>query len=81
MQRCRFDPVPEFTPDTIEAVWRVLRGFNHGMRVEIEPGIPLDAKTVWDLRRAHVTWPLSLRLIVPDEPDRPESVVRVTRRE
>jgi hypothetical protein len=81
MKRCRIDPMPEFTPDTTEAVWKVLRGLNHGMRVEIEPGILLDAKTVRNLRRAHVTWPLGLRLIVRDEADRPESVVRVARRE
>jgi hypothetical protein len=77
----RIDPMPEYTPDAIEAVWKVLRGLNHSMKVEIEPGIPLAAKTVWDLRRAHATWPPGLRLIVPDEPDRPESVVKVELRE
>jgi hypothetical protein len=73
--------MPEFTPDTIETVWKVLRGLNHRMKVEIEPGIPLDAKTVWDLRRAHATWLPGLRLIVPGEPHRSASVVKVERRE
>ena len=77
----RFGPMPEYTPDTIEAVWKVLRGLNHSMKVEIEPGIPLAAKTVWDLRRAHATWPPGLRLTIPDERDRPESVVKIERRE
>jgi hypothetical protein len=73
--------MPEFTPDTIEAAWKVLRGLPHRMKVEIEPGILLEAKTVWDLRRAHSTWPPGLRLIVPDELDHPDSVVKVDRRE
>jgi len=71
--------MPEYTPETIEAVWKALRGLNYRMKVVIEPGISLEAETVWDLRRARVTWPLGLRLMVPDEPDRPESVVGVTR--
>ena len=72
--------MPEFTPDTIEAVWKVLRGLNHRMKVEIDPGIPLVAKTVWDLRRAHAIWTSGLRLMVPDEPDHTDSVVKVERR-
>lgn len=69
----------EYTPDTIDDVRLVLRGIDHNVRVEIEPGIPLAAKTVWDLR-ARATWPLGLQLILPDEPDRPASVVKVERR-
>jgi hypothetical protein len=30
--------------------------------------------------RARATWPLGLQLIVPDDPDRPESIVQVGRR-
>ena len=70
----------EYTPETIDDVRLVLRGLNHNMKVEIEPGIPLAAKTVWDLR-ARDTWSAGLRLIVPEEPDRPESVVKLERRE
>jgi hypothetical protein len=39
----------------------------------------LAAHTVADLR-ARATWPPGLQLIVPDEPDRPASVVKVERR-
>jgi hypothetical protein len=46
----------EYTPDTMGDLRLVLRGLHQNMKVEIEPGIPLDAKTVWDLRRAHATW-------------------------
>ena len=68
----------QYNPDTIEDVRNVLRGFSHRMKVEIEPGIPLAAKTLADLR-ARTSWPPGLRLIVPVEPDRPESVVKVQR--
>ena len=70
----------QYSPDTIEGLCKVLRGLSHRTKVEIEPGIPLAAKTLADLR-ARASWPPGLRLIVPDEPDRPESVVRVDRRE
>jgi len=69
-----------FAPDTIDDVRLVLRGLHRNVKVDIEPGIPLAAKTVWDLR-ARDTWPPGLRLIVLDEWDRPDSVVRVERRE
>ena len=68
----------EYTPDTIDDVRLVLRGLEHSVKVEIEPGIPLAAKTVRDLR-ARDNWPAGLRLIVPDEPGRPESAVKVER--
>jgi hypothetical protein len=70
----------QYTPDTIEGLCEVLRGLSHRMKVEIESGIPLAAKTLADLR-GRTSWPPGLRLTVPDEPDRPESVVRVERRE
>ena len=73
-------PMKEYTPDTIDDVRMVLRGLDHRMKVEIEPAIPLAAKTVADLR-ARSSWPPGLRLIVPDEPDRPEGVVKVKHRE
>ena len=72
--------IDPYTPDTIEGVRNVLRGLSQRMKVEIEPGIPLAAKTVADLR-ARTSWPPGLRLIVPDEPDRSESVVKVEHRE
>jgi hypothetical protein len=70
----------EYKPDTIDDVRPVLRGLHQNMKVEIEPGIPLAVKTVWNLR-ARDTWSAGLRLMVPDKPDRPESVVKIGRRE
>ena len=70
----------EYTPDTMDDVRLVLPGLHHNMKVEIEPGVPLSAKTVWDLR-ARGTPPLGLRLILPTEREHPESVLKVERRE
>ena len=72
--------MPQYTPDTIEDVHLALRGLSHCMRVEIEPGVPLAANTVAGLR-ACATWPPGLQLMVPDDPNHPESVVKVERRE
>jgi len=71
--------MPQYAPDNIDAVRLALRGLSHRMEVEVEPGIPLAARTVADLR-ARATWPPGLQLIVPDEPDHPASAVRVERR-
>ena len=71
--------MPQYSPDTIDDVHLALRGLSHRMEVEIERGIPLAAHTVADLR-ARATWPPGLQLIVPDQPDRLASVVRVERR-
>jgi hypothetical protein len=72
--------MPQYKPDTIDDVHLALRGVSHRMKVEIEPGVPLAANTVAGLR-ARASWPVGLMLIVPDEPNRPESVVKVGRRE
>jgi hypothetical protein len=45
-------PMTQYTPDTIEDLCKVLRGLSHRMKVEIEPGIPLAAKTLADLAPA-----------------------------
>ena len=57
--------MPQYAPDTIDDVHLALRGLSHRMEVEVEPGIPLAAHTVADLR-ARATWPPGLQLIVPD---------------
>jgi hypothetical protein len=69
--------IDPYAPDTIEGVRKVLGGLDHTINVEIGPGIPLVAKTVWDLR-ARATWPPGLRLIVPGAPE--ERIVKVERR-
>jgi hypothetical protein len=65
-------------PDS--ATQPVLRSLSHRLKVQIEPGIPLAANTVSGLR-ARAIWPPGLRLVVPDDPDRPDSAVKVERGE
>ena len=68
----------EYTPDTIDDVRMVLRGLDHRMKVEIEPAIPLAAKTAADLR-ALPSWPDGLALDIHIDLDPRFSVVRVER--
>ena len=42
--------MPQYAPDTIDDVRLALREISHRMEVEVEPGIPLAAHTVADLR-------------------------------
>ncbi len=73
------DPM-RYTPKTIGDLRIVLRGLDPNMTVEVEPNIPLAAKTVADLRDL-TAWPRGLILIVPRDRGRPDSVVTVQRRE
>jgi hypothetical protein len=66
--------MPQYTPDAMDDVRLALRGLS--MEVEVETGIPLTAHMVADLR-ARATWPPGSQLIVPEQPDRPASAIRV----
>jgi divalent metal cation (Fe/Co/Zn/Cd) transporter len=57
---------------------RLLLGYRDNMRVEIESGIAVTAKTVVDLR-ALATWPNGLVLDIHVDLDPRLSVVRVER--
>ena len=56
----------------------LLLGYRDNMRVEIEPGVPLTAKTVADLR-ALPTWPDDMVLNIHIDLDPRLSIVRVER--
>ena len=56
----------------------LLLGYRDNMRVEIEPGVPLTAKTVADLR-ALPTWPDGMVLNIHIDLDPRLSIVRVER--
>ncbi len=45
-----------YSANTIEEMQKLLLGYRDNMRVEVENGIPVTAKTVADLR-AVSTWP------------------------
>jgi hypothetical protein len=56
----------------------LLLGYRDNMRVEIEPGVPLTAKTVADLR-ALPTWPDGMVINIHIDLDPRLSIVRVER--
>jgi hypothetical protein len=68
----------QYSADTIEERQRLLLGYRDNMRVQIETGVALTAKTVADLR-ALPTWPDGLALNIHIDLDPRLSVVRVER--
>ena len=67
-----------YSANTIEDMQNLLLGYRDNMRVEIEPGVPLTAKTVADLR-ALPTWPDGMVLNIHIDLDPRLSIVRVER--
>ena len=67
-----------YPAETVEAMRKHLLGYRDNMRVEVEHGIPVTAKTVADLRAA-TTWPAGLVLNIRVDLDPRLSVVRVER--
>ena len=67
-----------YSANTIEDMQRLLLGYRDNMRVEVEHGIPVTAKTIADLR-ALPTWPDGLVLDIHVDLDPRLSVVRVER--
>ena len=66
-----------YRPKSIAALNIALGGLPAEMRVEVESGIEIRAKTVGDLRKLTV-WPENLAITTPQ--DRyPESAVRVSK--
>jgi hypothetical protein len=64
--------------NTIEDMKKLLLGYRDNMRVDIESGVAVAAKTVADLR-ALPTWPNGLILDIHVDLDPRLSVVRVER--
>jgi hypothetical protein len=67
-----------YPAETIEAMRQHLLGYRDNMRVEIESGVVVTAKTVADLR-ALPTWPDGLVLDIHVDLDPRLSVVRAER--
>jgi hypothetical protein len=70
--------MPTYSVETIEAMQKHLLSYRDNLRVEVEPGIPVVAKIVSELR-ALSTWPGHLVLDVHIDLDPQFSVVRVRR--
>ena len=67
-----------YSANTIEEMQKLLLGYRDNMRVEVEAGIAITAKTVADLR-ALSTWPGGLVLSVHVDLDPRFSIVTVER--
>ena len=65
-----------YSANTIEEMQRLLLGYRDNMRVEIETGVAVSAKTVADVR-ALPTWPDGLVLNIHIDLDPRLSLVRV----
>jgi hypothetical protein len=68
--------VPRYSVETIEAMQKHLLSYRDNLRVEVEPGIPIAARTVAELR-ALSTWPGHLVLDVHIDLDPRLSVMTV----
>ena len=66
-----------YRPKSIAALNIALGGLPAQMRVEVESGIEVRAKTVGELRKV-TGWPENLAITTPQE-HYPESVVRVSK--
>jgi hypothetical protein len=67
-----------YPANTMEDMRKLLLGYRDNMRVEVESGVAVKAKTVADLR-ALPTWPGGLILNIHVDLDPRSSVVRVER--
>jgi hypothetical protein len=77
-QRRKRTTVPRYSIETIEAMQKHLLGYRDNLRVEVETGIPVAARTVAELR-ALSNWPGHLILDVHIDLDPRLSVVTVKR--
>ena len=68
--------MPRYSVETIEATQKHLLGYRDNLRVEVESGIPIVARTVAELRTLP-TWPGPLVLDVHIDLDPRLSVMRV----
>ena len=66
-----------YKPKSIGALHIALGGLPGHMRIKVEPGIAVSAKTVGELRKA-TSWPENLVITTPRE-HHPDSVVKVSK--
>ena len=67
----------KYKPKSVAALHIALGGLPGRMRIEVEPGIAVSAKTVGELRKV-TSWPENVVVSVPQE-HHPESVVKVSK--
>jgi len=67
----------QYKPKSIGALDIALGGLPSNMRIDVEPGVAVSAKTVGELRKV-TSWPENLVITTPQERDS-ESVVKVSK--
>ena len=67
----------QYKPKSLGALHIALGGLPGHMRIEVEPGISVSAKTVGELRKLR-SWPENLVITTPQE-RHSESVVKVSK--
>ena len=67
----------QYKPKSLAALHIALGGLPGNMRIEVEPGIAVSAKTVGELRKV-TSWPENLVITTPQERDS-QSVVKVSK--
>jgi hypothetical protein len=67
----------QYKPKSIEALHIAVGGLPTKMRVEADPGVGVNAKTVGELCKM-TAWPENLVVTTPSEPN-PESAVKVSK--
>jgi len=67
----------QYKPKSLGALHIALGGLPGNMRIEVEPGIAVSAKTVGELRKV-TSWPENLVISTPQERDS-QSVVKVSK--
>jgi hypothetical protein len=70
--------VPKYPAETLEAMQKLLLSYRDNLRVKVDPGIPVTARTVAELR-ALSSWPGLLVLDVHIDLDPRFSVLTVRR--
>jgi len=70
--------VPRYPAETLEAMQKHLLSYRDNLRVEVEPGVPVAARTVAELRTLS-TWPGDLILDIHIDLDPALSMVTVRR--
>ena len=66
----------QYKPKSLGALHIALGGLPGKMRIEVEPGVAVSAKTVGELRKV-TSWPENLVITTPRERDS-ESVLKVS---
>jgi len=75
--KAKWEEAMQYKPKSLGALHIALGGLPGNMRIEVEPGVAVSAKTVGELRKV-TSWPENLVITTPQERDS-ESMVKVSK--